>query len=243
VLFRSESNDAALTTIGSNLKSAFAEFTHWNYFTAGRADAVNYYTEGAFYPLFPPLRQIELYNTSARVNAKVEPLSSSMYAFDRAKDTVIAIIANVDIDAAEQEDETSRSVGVTLSSQPLSQPFQRLTNGLNAQISVDDISMWRFYFSQDVIRFNPSPNPFRLNEAQQLLLPINEDQAKSADVYFYSSSLDLSYFGRSNVSSEYGTRVIVVPASAVKSKLSSGIYFVVAKTETNNYKWKVAVIR
>jgi hypothetical protein len=37
--------------------------------------------------------------------------------------------------------------------------------------------------------------------------------------------------------------VITVPSSELKSNLSSGIYFVIAKTKNNEYRWKVAVIR
>jgi hypothetical protein len=238
-----ESTDAALNAVGSNLQNAFAEFTNWNYYTADRANPVKYYPEGNYYPRFQMLRQIAFYNTTATVSGNVEPLSSSMYAFSMANDTVVAIIANIDVEAAKRMETTKRSVGVTLSSQSLSQPYQQLRNGLSAQISVNNISMWRSYFSQEVIRMNASPNPFRLSEAQQLLLPINEDPANSADVYFYNSSLGLSYSGRSNVWYDYGNRVIVVPVSAVKSKLSTGIYFVIAKTATKDYKWKIAVIR
>jgi hypothetical protein len=45
------------------------------------------------------------------------------------------------------------------------------------------------------------------------------------------------------VDNEDGFRAIVVPTSEIKSKLSSGIYFIIAKTANSDYKWKVAVIR
>jgi len=41
-----ESTDAALVNIGSNLPTAFSEFTYWNYYTADRADTVKYYPKG-----------------------------------------------------------------------------------------------------------------------------------------------------------------------------------------------------
>jgi hypothetical protein len=238
-----ESTDAALVNHGSNLQSAFAEFTKWNYYTADRANTVNYYPEGIHYPRFQPLQKISFYNTTSTTSGNVEPLSSSMYEFDMQQDTITAIIANVDISNAIIRNITPQRIDVTLSSQSLSAPYQEFANGLKAKVSVADTSLWRFFFSKKVMHADASPNPFRLAETQRLLLPVNGDPSRTAEVYFFSSSLDLAYSGQANISYEYDTRVIIVPTSQVKSKLSSGIYFILAKTANSTYKWKVAVIR
>jgi len=49
-----EAIDLGLQSLGSDLKSAFQEFTSWNVFTDTRANTNRFYEEGAFYP------QIEL---------------------------------------------------------------------------------------------------------------------------------------------------------------------------------------
>ena len=92
-------------------------------------------------------------------------------------------------------------------------------------------------------QINASPNPLHLGESEQLLLPIRDLNVNVAEVFFFSSSLNLAYTSYWEVKNEKGNRVIVVPTSEIRSKLASGIYFVVAKTANNEYRWKVAVIQ
>jgi hypothetical protein len=230
-----ESTDAALLTRKYSLQSSFAEFTKWNYYTADRADTVNYYPEGNHYPRFKPLQTTTFYNTTS---GNVEPLSSSMYEFDLQQDTITAIIANLDVSSAINRNTTQQRIDVTLSS------------GLQTKISAANLSLWSSFFIQsstrtDIPRLqsNAAPNPFQLAEAPWLKLPINQDEAKTAEVFFFTSSLQLVYSGFLSVNNEDGFRAILVPTSEVKSKLSSGIYFILAKTANSDYKWKVAVIR
>jgi hypothetical protein len=173
-----------------------------------------------------------------------------MYEFDTSNDTITAIIANVDIGNAILRNTTQQKVDATLSSQSLSSPYQEFANGLKAKITVDNLSLWRSFFMQDStqiprLQLDASPNPFRLATAQNLFLPIHQDNAPWADVYIYNSAFQLAYSGQLPISynENGGTRVISVPVSAIKSSLSSGVYFILAKTATSNYKWKVAVIR
>jgi hypothetical protein len=233
-----ESTDAALVNRGSNLHSAFAKFTKWNYYTADRADTVNFYTEGNHYPRFQPLQKIAFYNATSTINGKVEPLSSSMYEYDLPKDTITAVIANVDIGNAIKRNTTQQLIEVTLNS------------GLQFKISVDTLSLWSPFLIQsstqtDVprLQLNAAPNPLRLAEAPWLKLSINQDKANTAEVFFFTSSFKLAYSGFLNVDNEDGFRAIMVPTSEIKSKLSSGIYFIFAKTANSDYKWKVAVIQ
>ncbi len=252
-----ESTDAALDSLGSNLQTAFAEFTYWNYFTADRADTVKYYPEGNHYPRFQPLQQQSFQNTTDTIGGNVYSLSSSMYEFDLPSDTITSMIANVEVGSVEQGDLTTRRVDVTLTNNVPLPPYQEFTNyGLIAKVIVADTSRWRWFFSQGIRRdtvVNPSrcvvssdasPNPFRLMSSQQLLLPIQDKTtAKTAEVYFFSSSLSLAYSKSLSIEPAGPNWVITVPSSELKSNLSSGIYFIIAKTKSNEYRWKVAVIR
>jgi len=153
-----------------------------------------------------------------------------------SKDTISAFIANVDIDNAIIKNTTQQKVDVTISS------------GLQTKISVDHPSLWRSFFMQDStqiprVQMTAAPNPLRIAEAPWLKLSINQDNAKTAEVFFFTSSFKLAYSGFLSVENEDGFRAIVVPTSEIKSKLSSGIYFIIAKTAKSDYKWKVAVIR
>ena len=126
---------------GSNLQSAFAEFTRWNYFTADRANPDLFYPEGAYYPRFQPLQQTGYTNSTTTMSGSVFPLSSSMYAFGLARDTITAIVANVDVVSAIAHQQTMHQVDVTLSSQSLSPPYQELQSGLKAKVFVADTSL------------------------------------------------------------------------------------------------------
>ena len=251
-----ESLDAVLLGRGSSLQAAFGEFTYWNYFTADRADTVKYYPEGNHYPRFQPLQQKSFRQTTDSIGGDVYSLSSSMYEFDLPSDTITSMIANVEVGSAEQRDITTRRVDVTLSSDIPLPPYQEFSNyGLMAKVIVADTSLWHSFFSQGVrhdtvinpprfvVSSDASPNPFRLMYSQQLLLPIHDVAARTAEVYFYSPSLNLAYSKSLPVSIAGPNRVIAVPSSELKSNLSSGIYLIIAKTKNNEYRWKVAVIR
>jgi hypothetical protein len=246
-----ESTDAVLMSRGSNLQTAFAEFTNWNYYTADRADIVKYYSEGNHYPRFQPLQKTAFYNADATIGGDVSPLSSSMYEFDLASsDTLTAMIANIDVNAAELGQTLTKRVDVTLSSQALISPYYELENGLKAKIVVADFLLWQGFFSQSsTLQYvlkrlsNLAPNPFRINNDHQLFLPVNEDETGLAKVYLYSSSLSLVYTAEVNVTYQNKSMVVAVSGADLKSKLSSGVYFVIAKTKNNEYRWKVAVIR
>jgi len=250
-----ESMNTALVNRESDLKTAFSEFTYWNYFTADRADTVKYFPEGNRYPRFQPLQQKTFLSIADSVGGDVFPLSSSMYEFDFPFDTITAIISNVEVDAAEHKNGFTRRIDVVCSSNIPSIPYQEFSNGLMAKVVVDDTSLWRFSFSQGIRRdtvinpprfavsSNASPNPLKLSDSKQLLLPIQDNTIKIADVYFYSSSLSLAYSKSIPVSIAGPNRVIAVPSSELRSRLSSGIYFVIVKTKNNEYRWKVAVIR
>ncbi len=55
--------DKALNDYGSNLSTELAEFWAWNVFTGSRADTVNYYPEGTFYPELKPSESLDFSNT------------------------------------------------------------------------------------------------------------------------------------------------------------------------------------
>jgi hypothetical protein len=246
-----ESTDATLVNIGSNLQTAFAEFTYWNYYTADRADTVKYYPEGNHYPRFQPLQNKRYTTGDVTVGGDVSPLSSSMYEFDLASsDTLTAMIANVDVNAAELGQTLTKRVDVTLSSQALISPYYELENGLKVKIVVADFLLWQGFFSQSsTLQYvlkrlsDIAPNPFRINNDQQLFLPVNEDEIGLSQVYLYSSSLSLVYTAEVNVTYQNKSMVIAVSGADLKSKLSSGVYFVIAKTKKKDYQWKVSVIR
>jgi hypothetical protein len=242
--------DIVLALHGSSLRTAFAEFTDWNYYTADRADTVNYYPEGNLYPRYKPYQTIAFTHADVTIGGDVYPLSSSMYEFDLPTETLTTMIANVDVDAAKIRQTFTKRVDVTLSSQFPMPPYYEYENGLKAKVVVEDTSLWQSSYSHaSSIRYvlkeleNVAPNPFKLDENHQLFLPVHDDENGLADVYFYSSSLSLVYTTQVSVTYRKGGMVLAVPGSEIHSQLASGIYFINAKTKKENYQWKVAIVR
>jgi hypothetical protein len=246
-----ESTDAALVNAGSNLQTAFAEFTYWNYYTADRADTVKYYSEGNRYPRFLPLQKKEYSAGDVTIWGDVYPLSSSMYEYDIPNDTITAIIANIDVNNARNNITTPQRVDATFfSSHYIPPPYHQFSNGMKVKITVADTSLWNDFYSQSsTIVFtikrlsNIAPNPFHVNCDQQLILPVYEDEIGLANVYMYSSSLSLVYTAEVHVAYYKTSMVVAVNGPDFQSKLSSGVYFVVARTKKRDYQWKVSVIR
>ncbi len=239
---------------GSNWNAEFSLFTYWNYFTADRADTVKYYPEGNHYPRFDPNLTTDFSittNTSA-ISSGGYPLSSGMYDFhlQQLQDTVTDIVANTDLNSALSGNNTVTSVVLELSKGVVSIPHVTLANGYNAGISTANPYDWRVFYmlsstKADIAKLNlqPSPNPLRLSESAQLYLPLTGASATKASVYVLSSALTLQYSGEFDVENQSGNQYIVVPTSPLRSRLYSGIYFIVARIAGTEFTWKIAVIR
>jgi hypothetical protein len=239
---------------GTDWATEFSTFTYWNYFTADRADTVRFYPEGKYYPRFEPNFSTDFSsstNTSS-ISSGAYPLSSSMFEFHllAQQDTVSAIVANTDVNAVLGGDGGVRQLEIDLTKGVLSIPHVSLADGYNAGISTIEPNQWRTFYTlastkTDIpkLKLQASPNPFRITEASQLLLPLDGAPGSRASVYFLSSSLTLQYSAEFDVENQFGNQFIAVPSSEIRSRLSSGIYFVVAKIAGNEYTWKVAIIQ
>jgi hypothetical protein len=244
-----ESTNDALLVQNSSMKSAFAEFAIWNYYTADRANPEKYYPEGAFYPRYQPIKRTTIFGGSATASADVQPLSSSIFEITMNPDTLSAIVANIEYETARQHITTSKTVTMTIAFDNISGSYDELTNGAKVQISFADPSLWRWSYAQrglfslDIKRSGAGPNPLILSQAERLVLPVSGDWAQASNVFFYNAAFDLIYAGIWNIVFEYGTHIVSIPSADLRSHLSSGTYFVLAKTETKDYQWKIVVIR
>jgi hypothetical protein len=239
---------------GTSWNTEFALFTYWNYFTGDRADTVRFYPEGNHYPRFTPNFSTDFSSStnSTSVSAGAYPLSSAMFDFHLAseQDTLTAVVANTDIDAAMTGDNAVRQLKIDLSKGLLTDAHVSLANGYNIGISVADGNRWRTFYllastQTDIekLRLQASPNPFRVGESSELSLPLATASDVHASVYFLTSSLTMAYSGEFSVKDQFGSKCIVVPSGQIRSHLSSGIYFVVARIDGSEYQWKVAIIQ
>ncbi|MBI3579882.1 MAG: hypothetical protein HY276_00825 [Ignavibacteriales bacterium] len=238
-----------LSRHGSDLESEFALFSYWNFFTSDRADTIKYYPEGKHYPKFAPNVFTTFNGLTSSISMSASPISTQLYQFAAAGDTINAIVANIEIDQAYLNSTALRPLEVKLSSGSLNPPYQKLSKGITANFSAGNLKNWRILYLESSSRSNaitsaePSPNPFRINNVSRLTLPVQETNSADAHIFFFNSSLDLMYSERYPVVEAFGKKFIYVPSQDLKTRVTSGIYFVVAECDDAEFKWKVAIIQ
>ncbi len=244
------SAQAVFSQHASDWNLEFATFSYWNYFTADRADTRSFYPEGDHYPRFLPNFSVDFSGATATISSGGYPLSTAMYEFHVPGDSVTVISANTDLDAAVAGDNNPRSFEATLSRGILTIPHVSLADGYNVGTSAADMNAWRSFYllsstKTDIekVRLQASPNPFRLAQASELMLPLSGIASTSASVYFLTSSLMIAYSGDFPIRNQFGNQFVSIPSSAIRSQLNSGVYFIVAKVAGNEYRWKVAIVR
>jgi hypothetical protein len=241
--------DRVLGNRHTSFAEEYAQFTQWNFFTAHRADTVRFYPEGWNYPLLRPNAEMGMEGFSGvSVRAEAYPLSSQTYQFAGAADTLLAIVANVDVARAHENRDALASLDLRLAASTPSIPYQTLSNGLYAGFAVNEPSKWRVvYLGQrqraDAKRFAElSPNPLRLSETTRITLPITSF-CTDATVYFFSTSMDLLFSGLYPVTEYLGKRYVYVPTNDFRDNVGSGVCFVVVECADTRQQWKVAVVR
>ena len=80
-------------------KSAFAEWTLWNYFTGARSDTVDYYPEGGLYPEIASL-PVNFTPPSQPVDGSLPVLSSYYYTISYAERNLPLVVTNINLDSA-----------------------------------------------------------------------------------------------------------------------------------------------
>ncbi len=238
-----------LSDRGSDLATEFATFAYWNFFTADRADTVRFYPEGKNYPRFLPNATATYNGFSSSISTAGYPLSSQFFEFRLGSDTLTAVVANINLNAAMQYSGSVQPLGIQLSSNLPGVPYQNLSNGLKAGFSTDVLSSWNtlYLFSSTKndakLAADASPNPLRLSVAPVLTLPVRGSNNSDAEVFFVSSSFDLRFSSRYPIADVLGNRYVYVPTKDLQSSVSSGIYFVVVHCTDAEFRWKVAVIQ
>ena len=242
--------DDALRTQGSDIQTEFPLFSYWNYFTADRADAVLYYTEGRNYPRFTPNAMTTYTGPMSAISGSPHTLSTNFYEFNLGTDTITAIVTNADIPTALQYDDTIYSMQLQLGTSISITPAQTLADGLKIGFGVTDPGKWTERYLQASTGANiskpiaaASPNPFMLSKAVRLQLPVQNTSSALAHISCYAISMTLAFSGEYPVSQYAGANFIFVPSADLQSHLSSGVYFIIAHIDNAEYHWKVAVVR
>jgi hypothetical protein len=238
-----------LPQYGTSLESEYALFSSWNYFTADRAEPLKYYDEGNYYPRFTPNVNMTFNGLTASVSSAAPPLSTQFYQIATSSDTIMAVVANVDVREAQDANPTNANLQLNLSSTDLQPPYQKVARGLGLTFTASDMHQWRIVYLLASTRANantapdPSPNPVRLAQDSKLVLPVQGVTHDQAEVFLLNAAVELVYSRQYAVRQAFGNSYIEVPSADLRGLVPTGVYFVVARCGDNEYKWKVAIIQ
>ena len=241
--------DRALANVGTNFVEEYATFARWNFYTGNRADTVQYYPEGRSYPQLKA-NAVQAYNgfSTASVRFEAYPFSSQLYVFVTGNDSIHSIVSNVDIARAREYSFITSPFELRISSSLPTIPYQSLKNGLNVGFSASNLADWRtLNFSTSTrtdanMNDQPSPNPVRVTEVARISLPVNSTSA-DAEVFLFSSSLDLRYSGKYPINDYLGKRYVFLPTQDIGGKVATGVYFLVVECPDAEYRWKIVFIQ
>ncbi|MEX0601828.1 MAG: hypothetical protein WD295_00715, partial [Bacteroidota bacterium] len=239
----------ALYPRGSDMATAFHEFSGWTFFTADRSDTVRYFPEGHLYPRRTANTTMTYNGFLASFSHEAFPLSTQFYEFQTLTDTVTAIIVNADDRRAAIAGAPPAAFTLRMSSAPGDGASQVLGSGAHVMLKTDSPDLWRTLYlsaasqTDTKTKMFPAPNPLRLSEVPRLILPIEASGPEEAEVYVLSVSLDLIHSGRYPVDYAFGRTSVFLPTADIRSHVNSGVYFVVVRCGGKEYRWKVAMIR
>jgi len=183
------------------LSAAYAEFSIWLYFTGYRADPVNYFPEGAVYPLIPISRKETLGPSgSISITDALQGLSSRFFRFDSLKQpqTVSHIsdgqpgrwrFASITGDRLVGYDIQQSGSGVPVVAAPAGPVDTLVTIVSNTSLPT---LQFNFKYSLQVSSgstpgktrmLSPGPNPFLPSSGENLILRVILDSSSEVEVF------------------------------------------------------------
>ncbi len=247
--------DMALETAGSNLPTAFADWTYWNFFTAGQAVPGKYYPEATWYPA--------IVQTAAEVGAggwsrtgTLEVLAAKYYQVTTGLDSMTVVVVNTDMEASLAGTPLTSEYTLSLRYDQPDASYHKTPIGLYASLQVADPSKWvMWYIVGESIQgnFDPAgltegisfPSPFIPGEQPTVYIPVADQQPVQGQVFVYSAGMDLVYASPPTSSVSYLTKQMFQwdGRTDAGSYAPTGVYLYVIELPDRRVTGKVAVIR
>ncbi len=247
---------AAINERGSNFKKEFAQFALWLFFTGERAVTGKYFEEAANYPLVKSIMTSAFLNPEISFEHNSLPLSVNIFDFDinsgSGQNKLVSIINNCDISSSIDNPNSTNKFKYTLSNQS-SSGSKKIIDGYYSKLE----STSGFVFTETNVYNNtpvdsgivtsedieyPYPQPMVLSKHTNISLPAHQNSSGKADIYIYSTDMDLIYSGIHNIFSMDKTFVQWNCIDNSGNKLASGVYFYFVKSGDNIKKGKFVII-
>jgi hypothetical protein len=243
------STSSVLRQNGTSIEQEFAQFSIWNYYTGDRGDPVRFYDESRNYPRFKPNVSMDFFGSQAVIGSTATAMSTQLYQFVLSNDTITAVVSNHDVAAAQLSSPPMSDLSLQMKSSGMEPPYQLVAPGVGVSFKTADAIKWNTTYlrssskSNAIISPGPSPNPFRLGVDTRLFLPIAGRMGEVAEVYILNSAAEKVFARQYEVRQSFGMTAVEVPASDLRNEVATGIYFVVARSGEQEYKWKVAIVQ
>jgi hypothetical protein len=229
------------------------EFGNWIYFTGERSKKDQFFEEAEFYPLLRSNLTLELDNTRL-IGFSSEPTSINYITFydysSGFTDTVASVISNSNV-IGSLSNGNSQFVDLTLSN-VLLEDGSMITDQYFYKLESDPVN---FIQSSYIINNDPSglsikreevdfvyPQPFNYFLGGVLNLPTYPDVSEIADLYIYSSDMNLVYNGKKEINTNGN---IVVEWNGLDNngnRLGGGVYIYVTKANGKIKKGKFVIL-
>jgi hypothetical protein len=243
--------DQTLRIHGSDFGTAYGEWCMWNYFTAGRASPVKYFTDGADYRSVAQ-SVLEFNGASDSRDGGLQSLASRYYLVERGNDTMTVIVANTDV------------AGTVASTNPLLQYTLRLQStggdatylltpiGIFGKLEVANSTFWSVFFVTRDSTYQyvepaamPFPVPFHPGKQIFVYLPAGSAEQQQGSVCIFNAAADLVRDLPSVTSTLFRNRQVFTWDGRTNdgSVASTGIYFYVISAAGKELKGKIVVVR
>ena len=234
----------------SSFKSAFAEWTLWNFFTGRRSNPDLYYPEGAWYPEI--ITRVTGFNPpSLSITDAIPPLSARYQQVLFHADTLTLALANVDLASAQAGDAQPVSYAYLLNIEQPDDTYKPTQAGLFVRLDAEDLSSW---YSWDIVNGGvrpsplevglPFPNPYRPEGGSSVSIPVPLTSPVNGTLTIFTVDMNRVYRAEEVSSLLLGNYVFGWNGKADNGESAqTGIYIFVLELPDRRFTGKIALIR
>lgn len=243
-------NDVLLRN-NSSLKNEFNTFGIWTYFTNTRSIPGKYFREAKNFPLVKPTFTQNFSQNSITIKTQSEPISNNFIEITDGPNKITTIISNIDIENSVSGTNKSLPYDFTLSTKSNSNYrylgfgyytyIESLNKTLIAESNIiNDILVNEGKISIEVVDY-AFPQPFSYAKHNNLYLPATLNTENDAEVFIYSSSMNLVYSGQKRIVASEKISVAWDGLDNNNKKLPTGVYFYIVKCGDEIKKGKIVI--
>ena len=230
----------------STFRSAFTEWSEWNYYTGSRADSVRYYPES---PLYPPVNQtiVSITSSTGQSTGSLPAMASRYFDIRSSTETVNLILSNINFESAVLNNTTAFPYTYRFSNSKLGSDYRQAGTSLFVKLDVPDISNW---YTSGLSMFFPEgvafPNPFITSGKGVVNIPINSAISVAYSLSVFSSDMDrtFDFTGSSHYVTPPGTQAAQWDGTTERGeRASSGVYMYVLEYGGEIHKGKIVLIQ